>query len=82
MKFKVGDRVRVIKAPNYPKYVGMVTTVVRVQLGHKSPYVLDLEPVAGFREVIASARNLAPIYDGDAPSTWAKCVWKPAGVRA
>ena len=81
-KYRIGQKVEVLDGgegmtavvADARKYIGLVAVIT----AHRARPIYnwyDLEgtdPDVDFREDI-----LKPINDGDCPSTWSECLWKP-----
>jgi hypothetical protein len=95
--FKVGDRVRIIKAGDaHPQRLGVVATVTGVYENTRCPtcecgplapiaYTLDLPNLNAGHEGCSAAYQpfrLELIYDGHEKTTWSECAWQPNKVRA
>jgi hypothetical protein len=87
LRFRPGQKVRIKPDPGIPAYlsdfIGKTTTV----LTHPIPFPHDKLTLGygiSFRfegtHLIASGEVLEPLYDGDCPSTWDECLWKPKEV--
>lgn len=83
-KYRVGQLVTIVDAngdwgPDGRKYLGAVATIIWAQTftrfehnGNSNYYGLDCRPDYAFAEVC-----LKPLNDGDCPSTWDECAWRP-----
>jgi hypothetical protein len=82
-KFRVGQKVRLIKSGRYPHLAGAICTVIRPQVWHHNVilneswlgYTVDIEILNG--KLCPAEDYLEPIYDGDEKSSWSECAWKP-----
>ena len=86
-KFRVGDRVKIIKAVTQD-WVGREATVLspktlrfHEELGDIYAYLLDIQGEGSFApdgvEYGAPEDWLASIYDGWEKTEWKDCYWKP-----
>ena len=82
-QFQIGDRVRIIK-PDSRNY-GAETSVLRARF-YQSNSVSGWSSFQGYEVDIPNREwghngyrpeHLKLIYDGDEPSTWEDCIWKP-----
>lgn len=95
-KFKVGDRVRIIRSVK-PEMVGQVSTVVRITKFNGKPgsswlgifpvgtetCVLDIPSRQGKGWHVAYPHDyLEPYYDGNERVAWSSCVWQPNRVSS
>ena len=86
MKFKVGDRVRVIdlKSLSYGEEAIILRCGVRgdscgIQyVGYEIDIPCVMHPKFPF--CVFESRELEPIYDGHEKATWDTCVWQPNEV--
>ncbi len=81
-RFHVGQMVQVVLvvSPAWGKrYIGKVATVTEVHWGEW--YNLDIAPPTSVLEVSFHETCLRPINDGEQPSTWEECVWKPKDLE-
>jgi hypothetical protein len=81
-KFRVGQKVRVIRAKNCPELLHQVFTIISPkercyapEFGEWDGYELDVM-VSGCG-ISAEEDDLEPVYDGDEKSSWSECAWKP-----
>jgi hypothetical protein len=86
-KFKVGDKVRVIKCkePEHQFLIGTICTVT-------SPSYVDCREPSYKRyctDVMVGDNPLRPVehclelvYDGDDKSSWSECAWKPNWIKS
>jgi hypothetical protein len=84
-KFRVGQRVRYIKADLLPQMfymdldgVGTIATIVGKVVWDDEPFP-RWELDNGWNPIEPC---LEPVYDGDQPVTWEECAWKPARVSS
>lgn len=79
-RFKVGDKVRVIKtAKLQEKYLGL-TVVIKSEAGYISEYVK--QDMCYFCDglpnlMYAEDSALELLYDGNEKTSWENCEWKP-----
>lgn len=77
-KYRVGQKVRLIKSERFPQDVGRVFFIVEPRYWRLDPVYNEeyfgylLEDGTGCQE-----HKLAPVYDGDGKSSWEECLWKP-----
>jgi len=86
-KYRLGQKVEVLQGkfhPSMQKYVGLIGIIVerkhfpRQDIGTEhyaeegNYYIVDGCPESWILE-----RRLKPINDGDNPSTWDECAWRP-----
>ena len=86
-KFYVGQRCRIVKTKMFPHLLGEIVTITGPRklcectdgdrwLGYEVD--LDLQHLDGKVYVVRPPEeSLKPIYDGDQPSTWEECAWRP-----
>jgi hypothetical protein len=85
-KFKVGDKVRIIKKSWLPwnwKYNKLVGTVFHVSyVGYSLEDKLDYCNLLEFpdQDLCFDFASIALVYDGDEKSSWEECAWKPLNV--
>jgi hypothetical protein len=86
-KFRVGQKVRIIKAVHNPELLGVVCVITEEKRertsfidGHKwQGYGVDIDVIRSNRKihVCPSEHSIEPVYDGDEKSSWSECAWKP-----
>lgn len=89
-KFKVGDRVRIIRTQKYPQCLGMICAIkgglkLRTDLSTGKRllrYQLDILAPGSPHHALVMPSQIEPYYDGDEPAKWSECVWQPKQVTA
>ncbi|HEY8781113.1 MAG TPA: hypothetical protein VIM16_05835 [Mucilaginibacter sp.] len=89
-KFRIGQKVRVVKSDNFPQAIGEVTTIQSVRQffdnGHNKwfGYTIDLPhmwlgPAKAYCELCPKEEHLEPAYDGDEKGSWDALagIWSP-----
>jgi hypothetical protein len=87
-KFKVGQRVRIIKATLRKDLIGQIVHITGPKRIYHYPhtnedlpaYPVDVAPKDGYNLVAFEESYLEPVYDGDEKSSWDECAWKPLNV--
>jgi hypothetical protein len=84
-KFRIGQKVRVIKSKFHPELIGEVITITGKREWHKSPFVA--EKWFGYSvdlnfNYYPPEDYLEPVYDGDTASNWSECAWKPDWIKS
>jgi hypothetical protein len=78
-KFRVGQRVRLIKTYNAHQQKGHVFTI---ESARKSVITKERGCVLAYRVNggFAMEDQLEPFYDGEEQSSWSECAWKPKPI--
>lgn len=80
-KFRVGQKVRIVQAPNYPDLLGTVCIIKTPQRIFSAPdgpfYGYQLDIIRDGSILNAFEHQIEPLYDGDEVSSWSACEWKP-----
>jgi hypothetical protein len=85
-KFKVGDKVRLIKAINNKQDIGKILIIDSsasnenfIDVGIKRGYKV----MGGTGMYTHSPEDwLEPVYDGDQASNWSLCAWQPNWIKS
>lgn len=90
MKFKVGDKVRVVSSQySTCEHIGVETTVLATCTSRKgrTMYNVDLPPSRAVlvkfpqqKSALFRESDLKHVYDGHEKATWDACVWQPNKV--
>jgi hypothetical protein len=81
-KFRVGQKVQVIsEASPIPPWLfwvrGNVFCVEQIRQTDRFGQWYGLDHVTPLGRIVALEEILRPVNDGDSPSTWDQCAWRP-----
>lgn len=85
-KFRVGQKVRIIKVHRATEWLGTITTIIQPKRrlpfheGYIDAYTVDIAPPVGYLTFSVPEDCLEPVYDGDQKSSWSESAWKPKDV--
>lgn len=89
MRFRIGQRVRIVSADFHQSHVGREATAVSALAMHDGwpqceTYEIEIDGIPsplGYDSWLAAPCNLAPATDCYDKADWRECVWQPPHMR-